>query len=201
MKEIVFATNNRHKLEEIKSILAADFNISGLEEKGIYEEIPEDHLTLEENAFQKAEFIFHGFGFNCFADDTGLEIDALGGEPGVFSARYSRIGTPVFKDMNVTEGNIRKVLELLEKQDNRKARFRTVIALILDGKSYYFEGIIEGNITEKPCGGKGFGYDPIFLPKGYDQSFAEMNLEEKNRISHRAIAVSKLADFLNHLKL
>lgn len=199
--EIVFATNNEHKLKEIKRILLPDFNVLGLGEKGIHEDIPEDHFTLQENAYQKAEFIFKHYGISCFADDTGLEIDALDGEPGVFSARYSRIGDPIYPDLDATEGNIKKVLEKLDRQGNRRARFRTVIALILDEKTYFFEGKVEGTITESPSGGEGFGYDPVFLPEGYKQTFAEMDIEEKNKISHRAIAVSKLVDFLNQAKL
>ena len=201
MREMVFATNNEHKLAEIKNLLQSYFIVSGLKEIGIDEDIPEDHFTLEENAYQKAEYIFKRFGHNCFADDTGLEIDALGGEPGVFSARYSRMGDPIYPEMDITEGNIKKVLKKLDKQHNRKARFRTVIALILDGKSYYFEGKVEGYIGKNVMGEEGFGYDPIFLPQGYTQTFAEISIEEKNKISHRAIAVSKLADFLNKAKL
>lgn len=196
MREIVFATNNKYKLQEIKKLLLPDFSVLGLSEKGIYEEIPEDHFTLQENAFQKAEYIYRNYRINCFADDTGLEIDELNGEPGVFSARYSRMGDLVYPDLDITEGNIKKVLEKLKGKKFRKARFRTVIALILDGSTYYFEGKVEGSITEKPGGKEGFGYDPVFRPEGYQQTFAEMNIKEKNRISHRAIAVSKLVEFL-----
>lgn len=201
MKEIVFATNNGHKLTEIKKLLQQNFKVLGLSEEGIHEDIPEDHFTLQENAFQKAEYIFKNYGVSCFGDDTGLEIDALDGEPGVFSARYSLMGDPVYHEMSVTEGNIKKVLFKLEKQGNRKARFRTVIALILDGNTHFFEGKVEGSIAEKPIGGEGFGYDPIFLPEGYMRTFAEMDIEEKNHISHRAMAVSKLVKFLNKTKL
>ena len=201
MNEIVFATNNGHKLKEIKTLLKPNFNVLGLSEKGIHEDIPEDHFTLQENAYQKAEYIFKNFGISCFADDTGLEIDALNGEPGVFSARYSRMGDPVYPELDVTEGNIKKVLGKLDGQSNRKSRFKTVIALILDGKSYFFEGKVDGNITEFTSGVDGFGYDPIFMPENFNQTFAEMNIEEKNLISHRAIAVSKLVDFLNQSKL
>lgn len=197
MEEIVFATNNEHKLIEIRKLLKGRYNVVGLKEKGIDEDIPEDHFTLEENALQKAMFIYENYGQNCFADDTGLEIDILDGEPGVFSARYSMTGDPVYPEMDTTKGNIRKVLEKLSGNDNRRARFRSVIVLIRDGKKFYFEGIIEGSITASPSGDDGFGYDPIFLPEGYDRTFAEMDLDEKNRISHRAIAVSKLVDFLN----
>lgn len=197
MDEIVFATNNEHKLMEIRNLLQGRYRVVGLKEKGINEDIPEDHFTLEENALQKAAFIYDRYGFNCFADDTGLEIDSLGGEPGVFSARYSLTGDPLYPEMDVTRGNIRKVLEKLSGQKNRSARFRSVIALIIDGKKFYFDGVIEGSITESPSGDDGFGYDPVFLPEGYSRTFAEMDLDEKNRISHRAIAVSKLVDFLN----
>lgn len=197
MKELIFATNNDHKLLEIKKLLGAHFMVSGLRERGIVEEIPEDHFTLEENAFQKAVYVYDKFGISCFSDDTGLEIDALSGEPGVFSARYSRIGDPVFPDMEVTQGNIRKVLEKLDGIKMRKARFRTVIALILEGSRHAFEGVVEGDIAQEIRGEEGFGYDPVFIPEGGLKTFAEMDLEEKNRISHRARAIRKLTDFLN----
>ena len=196
MKELVFATNNEHKLQEIRSMLNPVYIISGLAEKGISEEIPEDHFTLEENAFQKAEFVWERVGSSCFADDTGLEIDALHGEPGVFSARYSRIGQPVYPEMEVTAGNIRKVLEKLRGETNRTARFRTVIALIIDGRNHSFEGIVNGTITDEVRGSGGFGYDPIFIPEGSRLTFAEMEPSHKNRISHRALAVKKLVNFL-----
>lgn len=196
MRELVFATNNLHKLKEIRSILQSEYKIAGLNERGISEEIPEDYFTLEENAFQKAEFVWKRLGVSCFSDDTGLEIDALNGEPGVFSARYSLIGEPVYPDMDVVAGNIRKVLEKLGGTNNRKARFRTVIALILDGQRYSFEGIVNGMITEEGRGADGFGYDPIFIPDGHSLTFAELDLAQKNRISHRARAVKKLVNFL-----
>lgn len=199
MKELIFATNNDHKLLEIKKMLGSHFRVSGLKERGIREEIPEDHMTLEENAFQKAEYIYQKFGISCFSDDTGLEIDALNGEPGVFSARYSRMGDPVYPDMEVSAGNIRKVLEKLEGAATRRARFRTVIALILDGNHHTFEGIVTGSITLRTRGEGGFGYDPIFIPEGGVKTFAEMDLAEKNKISHRARAIKKLTDFLNVL--
>ncbi len=197
MKQLVFATNNQHKLREITAILESDFEVKGLKEMGIEEEIPEDYETLEENAFQKAEYIHSKLGISCFADDTGLEIEALNGAPGVYSARYSRIGNPVYPEMEVAAGNIRKVLENMDGMENRKASFRTVIALILEDKRYTFEGIVEGTIISERRGADGFGYDPIFIPTGYEQTFAEMNLKEKNRISHRARAVEKLVTFLN----
>lgn len=200
MKELIFATNNDHKLLEIKTLLDKRFIISGLKEKGIVEEIPEDHLTLEENAFQKALYVYEKYGISCFSDDTGLEIDALGGEPGVFSARYSRMGHPMYPEMEIASGNIRKVLENLQEEEQRKARFRTVIALVLDGSRYSFEGIVEGNIARDVRGDAGFGYDPIFIPEGSSRTFAEMDLSEKNTISHRARAMKKLVDFLNTLQ-
>jgi XTP/dITP diphosphohydrolase len=196
MRELVFATNNMHKLKEIRSILQSEYKITGLIERGILEEIPEDYFTLEENAFQKAEFVWKRLGLSCFSDDTGLEIDALNGEPGVFSARYSLIGEPVFPEMDVVAGNIRKVFEKLEGVKNRKARFRTIIALILDGRRYSFEGVVDGSITEAIRGTDGFGYDPIFIPDGQRLTFAELDPEQKNRISHRARAVKKLVNFL-----
>lgn len=196
MKKLIFATNNDHKLAEIRSILSSFFEISGLREIGISEEIPEDYLTLEENAFQKADYIYDKLGLSCFADDTGLEIEALNGEPGVFSARYSRIGVPIYPEMEVAEGNNRKVIEKLKGVKNREARFRTVIALILDGRKYSFEGIIKGHISQEIKGREGFGYDPIFVPENADLTFAQMPLQQKNLISHRAIAVKKLVEFL-----
>ncbi|MEX0988630.1 MAG: RdgB/HAM1 family non-canonical purine NTP pyrophosphatase [Bacteroidales bacterium] len=196
MKELIFATNNEHKLTEIRNLLDPAFKIAGLREIGILEEIPEDFPTLMENALQKAEFVYNRLGKSCFADDTGLEIEALNGEPGVYSARYSRIGDPVYPEMEVAAGNIRKVLEKLAGEKNRKARFRTVIALILDGKKHYFEGVVQGSITHDLRGIEGFGYDPVFMPDGTDLTFAEMELSRKNRISHRALAVKKLIGFL-----
>lgn len=194
--EIVFATNNLHKLEEISALLGKKYQLLGLKDLHIEEEIPEDHNTLEENASQKAWYIFNLTGRNCFADDTGLEVDTLKGAPGVYSARYSRIGYPTFPEMEPAEGNIRKLLLEMEDAKERSARFRTVISLVLSGKEYQFEGVIEGVITQRPSGAKGFGYDPIFTPAGYDVTFAEMDLSLKNQISHRARAVKLLVDFL-----
>lgn len=195
--EIVFATNNPHKLKEISKMLSDKFNLLGMKELGISEEIPEDHDTLEANASQKAWYIYKKTGRSCFADDTGLEVDSLGGAPGVYSARYSRMGKLVFPELDPAEGNIKKLLIKMKDSDNRRARFRTVIALILDGIEHRFEGICEGQISEEPAGSEGFGYDPVFVPESYPVSFAEMDLEEKNRISHRAKAVQALVQFLN----
>lgn len=194
--EIVFATNNQHKLEEISALLDGNFQLLGLKDLNISEEIPEDHETLEENASQKAWFIYNRTGKSCFADDTGLEVAALNGAPGVYSARYSRMGEITFPDMEPAEGNIRKLLLEMEGLTEREARFRTVIALILNGVECQFEGIVEGVITLDSSGAKGFGYDPVFRPTGYDKTFAAMDLELKNRISHRARAVLKLTEFL-----
>lgn len=194
--DIVFATNNLHKLEEIGALLGERFHLIGLKELNIYEEIPEDYQTLEENASQKAWFIYKRTGLDCFADDTGLEVDALKGAPGVFSARYSRIGHPTFPDMEAAEGNIRKLLMEMEGKEDRNARFRTVIALVLGGKEYQFEGVVEGWITENASGAKGFGYDPVFRPHGHELTFAEMDLARKNKISHRAKAVKQLVQML-----
>jgi len=194
--QLVFATNNQHKLEEINALLGENFQLLGLRDLSISEEIPEDHDTLEANASQKAWFINKKTGQNCFADDTGLEVKALDGAPGVYSARYSRIGNPTFPDMDPVAGNIRKLLLLMEGSKERSARFRTVISLVLNGKEYQFEGVVEGMITEKPSGSAGFGYDPVFIPRGYDITFAEMDLALKNQISHRANAVIQLVDFL-----
>lgn len=194
--QLVFATNNQHKLEEIDALLGEKFELLGLKDLSISEEIPEDHDTLEANASQKAWFINTMTGQNCFADDTGLEVEALDGAPGVYSARYSRMGDPTFPDMDAAQGNIRKLLLKMEDVVERSARFRTVISLVLNEKEYQFEGVVEGRITESPSGIKGFGYDPIFTPAGYDTTFAEMDLSLKNKISHRARAVSQLVEFL-----
>ncbi|MDA3824083.1 MAG: RdgB/HAM1 family non-canonical purine NTP pyrophosphatase [Bacteroidales bacterium] len=196
MKKLVFATNNDHKLVEIRNILNPLYEVNGLKEMGIFEEIPEDFFTLEENAFQKAEYLYKKLNISCFADDTGLEIDALNGEPGVFSARYSQMGEPQYPEMEIAKGNTRKVLEKLSGETDRRARFRTVIALILYHKKYTFTGIINGHISNEERGNKGFGYDPIFIPESSTLTFSEMSIEEKNRISHRALAVNKLVEFL-----
>jgi len=187
--ELVFATNNAHKLSEVRAIAGTRFSIISLKELGCFDEIPETGVTLTENALQKAQYIHDRFYCNCFADDTGLEIEALGGKPGVYSARYAGEHCS-FQD------NIKKVLRELQGITNRKACFKTVIALILDGKSYFFEGKIAGEIMETEKGTHGFGYDPIFKPLGYNKTFAEMSDTDKNSISHRALAVKQLNDFL-----
>jgi len=199
MKELVFATNNIHKLDEIRAIAGNTCVIKSLADYCITGEIPEDYNSLEENAMQKARYIHKILGKDCFADDTGLEIEALNNEPGVFSARYSRIGKPVFMDLPVNEGNIKKVLEKLADQTSRNARFRTVIALIYKNKEFLFEGIIKGDILKEKSGEHGFGYDPVFRPEGYSVSFAEMDPSEKNHISHRAEAIRKMINFIGGL--
>lgn len=187
---LVFATNNKHKLEEISHLLEGTYEIIPLEAIGCHDDIPEDHETLEENALQKARYIKEHYGCDCFADDTGLEIEALNGQPGVYSARYAGPA----KD---SKANMQKVLDNMQNQANRKACFRTIIALILDGQEYLFEGRVDGEILTEQHGSAGFGYDPIFRPEGFKESFAEMDLDTKNSISHRGRAVSKLVDFLN----
>jgi len=191
--KLVFATNNPNKLKELQNLLGDDIELLSLADINCNEEIPEDHETLEENATQKAEYIYKKYKVNCFADDTGLEIDALNNEPGVYSARY--VG--VDKD---AKANMKKVLKNLEGESNRLARFRTVISLFLNDEEYQFEGIVNGNILESEKGRDGFGYDPIFEPKGYSISFAEMEMSEKNKISHRGLAVQKLVKFLLNYK-
>ena len=180
--EIVFATNNPHKLEEISAMLSDKYKILGLGDLNIMEEIPEDHDTLEENASQKAMYIYERTGRSCFADDTGLEVEALGGAPGVYSARYSRIGNPVFPELDAVEGNIKKLLLEMEGVPDRRARFRTVISLILDGKEHLFEGICEGLISERPSGSEGFGYDPIFAVG--DTTLAEIRSSYRMAMSY-----------------
>ncbi len=187
--EIIFATNNTHKLDEVRAILGKRIHLKTLRQCGITEEIPEEQPTIEGNALQKARYVHQRTGSDCFADDTGLEVDALNGAPGVHSARYATDGHDF-------AANRALLLERLHGTTNRRARFRTVIALILDEREYTFEGIVEGHITECEAGEGGFGYDPIFVPEGCTQTFAEMPAEEKNRISHRARAVERLAAFL-----
>lgn len=192
MKTLVFATNNKHKLDEVRKITANLVNIVSLAKINCLEDIPETADTLEGNALLKARYIKEHYGFDCFADDTGLEVEALNNAPGVYSARYAGPG-------HDAQANMRKLLREMEGIENRKARFRTVIALILDGKEYLFDGIINGVITTEKKGESGFGYDPIFMPDGYTQTFAELGDDIKNTISHRALAVHKLAEFLSSL--
>ena len=192
MRKIVFATNNRHKLEEAQAILGEDFQLLTPRDCGITEEIPEDHPTLEGNALQKAHYIHERTGFDCFADDTGLEVEALDGAPGVRSARYAGEEHDARANMALLLKNMEAVPDI-----QCGARFRTVIALIFGGKEYLFEGEIRGAIIRKPAGEHGFGYDPVFRPDGYDVTFAEMDAAEKNRISHRGRAVGRLAEFFS----
>ncbi len=191
--KILFATNNAHKISEVQAVLGPDFELITPLEAGAGEEIPEDQPTLEGNALQKARYLKERTGLDCFADDTGLEVEALGGAPGVHSARYATDGHD-FK------ANNRLLLKNMEHEKNRKARFRTVIALILEGEEYLFEGIVEGEIAYEEQGVEGFGYDPLFLPEGSLRSFALMSPEEKNAISHRGRAVRKFAEFLCNRK-
>ena len=190
MKKIVFATNNRHKLDEVEAILGHKFELISLKEVGCHEDIPETGETLEENALQKARYVYSHFHTDCFADDTGLEVEALNGAPGVYSARYAG------GNGHDSEANMRKLLQELEGVENRKARFRTVFALIVNGKEHLFEGIVNGTIIKVRRGTSGFGYDPVFVPNGYDKTFAELGDDIKNRISHRAVASDKLCKFL-----
>lgn len=191
MNKIVFATNNQHKLAEIRAMLKGKFEVIGLDELGCFEEIPETADTLEGNASQKSNYIFTRYHVNCFADDTGLEIEALNNEPGVYSARYAG-------EAKSALDNMQKVLKNLLGVKNRKARFRTVISLIQDGEEHLFEGNVDGEITQEMSGEKGFGYDPVFKPKDFKKTFAEFTQDEKNAISHRGRAVQKLIDYLNH---
>lgn len=192
MMKIVFATNNAHKLDEVRQVVGDKFTLVSLRECGIVEDIPENEPTLEGNALAKAHYIYERTGADCFADDTGLEVDALGGEPGVHSARYATDG-------HDDEANKRLLLERLQGVENRAAQFRTAVALIMGGKEYLFEGIVRGRIATEQHGEGGFGYDPLFVPEGYDRTFAQMSAEEKNAISHRGRAVRKLAEFLQNL--
>ncbi len=202
--KIVFATNNQHKLDEIRGILGDGFEIVSLNDIGCHEDIPETGKTLEENALQKAQYVYEHYHVNCFADDTGLEVDALNGAPGVYSARYAG------GEGHDSEANMTKLLHELGNNNNRKARFRTVIALIEKKdvcpcgctsvkKVHQFEGIVNGKIIRERRGGEGFGYDPIFQPEGYDKTFAELGMDIKNTISHRARATQKLAEYLKTL--
>ena len=188
-KKLVVATNNAHKLEEIAAILGDDMELLSLKDIHCDADIPETADTLEGNARQKAMYIYENYGMDCFADDTGLEVEALNGAPGVYSARYAGDG-------HDSEANMQKLLHELEDKENRKAQFRTAICLILEGKEYLFEGIVKGEIIKEKRGGAGFGYDPIFVPEGHELTFAELGNDIKNTISHRARAVEKLCLFL-----
>lgn len=192
--KIVFATNNKNKVKEIKALLPKDIEILSLKDIGCTEDIEETENTIEGNARLKADYITKNYGYDCFADDTGLEVDALGGKPGVFSARYAG------EDGNAGR-NIEKLLSELQGQENRSARFRTVISLIIKGKAVHFEGIVEGAIIHERRGADGFGYDPVFLPDGYDKTFAEMDLGLKNSISHRGRAMRKLIEHLREMQM
>jgi len=212
--KIVFATNNQHKLSEIRSILGNDIEVLSLKDIGCEVDIPETGTTLEENALQKAQYVYDHYHIDCFADDTGLEVDALDGAPGVYSARYASMASLTSQTSTTSaashdsEANMARLLKELGNNNNRRARFRTVIALIQKKdvcpcgctsikEIHKFEGIVEGEIIRERRGGEGFGYDPIFQPEGYDQTFAELGMEIKNHISHRARAVAKLCEFLN----
>lgn len=188
--KLVFATNNQHKLDEVRNMVPEHITIVSLAEINCFDDIPETAPTLEGNALQKARYIKEKFGYDCFADDTGLEVEALNNAPGVYSARYAGPG-------HNSEANMQKLLNELENKSDRKARFRTAIALLLDNKEYLFEGIVNGSILKEKKGNSGFGYDPVFMPEGYNESFAEMGNESKNKISHRAEAVKKLTAFLS----
>lgn len=193
MKELIFATNNAHKVDEVRNKLNGIFEIRSLAEIGCTEDIPETSDTLQGNASQKSHYLHDKYHCNCFADDTGLEVEALDGAPGVYSARYAGPA----KD---SEANIDKLLAELQNKSNRRARFRTVISLFLEDKEYFFEGIVTGTILTERHGNGGFGYDPVFQPDGYDCSFSELTMEEKNSISHRGRAVEELIKFLNGAK-
>ena len=208
--KIVFATNNLHKLQEVRQILGNSFEVLSLKDIGCDVDIPETGQTLEENALQKARYVYDNYHIDCFADDTGLEVEALNGAPGVYSARYAAMeptGSTDSPKSHDSEANMARLLRELSDKDNRKARFRTVIALIQKKdvcpcgctsikQEHLFEGIVKGEITTERSGVEGFGYDPIFRPEGYDQTFAEMNAEQKNSISHRGRATAKLAEYL-----
>ena len=191
MKKLVFATNNAHKLEEIRAILGDKVEILSLNDINCHADIPETADTLQGNAALKAQYIYENYGLDCFADDTGLEVEALNGAPGIYSARYAG------GEGHDSEANMKKLLAEMQDKDNRKARFRTVICLIEGGEEHFFEGIVNGSIIRERKGGAGFGYDPVFMPDGYSETFAEVGNDEKNKISHRARAVQKLCEYLN----
>lgn len=189
-KKLVFATNNAHKLEEIRAILGDKMEILSLADINCHADIPETANTLEGNAHLKSEYVYNHYGLDCFADDTGLEVEALDGAPGVYSARYAGDG-------HDSQANMQKLLKEMEEKNNRKAQFRTVISLIEKGEEKLFEGIVRGEITREKRGNSGFGYDPVFQPEGFDVTFAEMRSDVKNKISHRARAVKALCDYLS----
>lgn len=190
--KLVFATNNKHKLEEMRAILGGKVELLSLTDIDCHDDIPETADTLEGNALIKARYIYDKYGCSCFADDTGLEVDALDGAPGVYSARYAG-------ENNDSEANMRKLLHNLTGKSERSAQFRTVIALIIEGEEFLFDGIVRGRISEERMGSAGFGYDPIFIPDGYEESFAQMAAEQKNAISHRSRAAAALNEYLNKL--
>lgn len=191
--KLVFATNNQHKVKEIQALVGDNVNLLSLKDIGHKGDLPEEQDTLEGNAYQKAKYVFDHYGLNCFADDTGLEVEALNGLPGVYSARYA-VNSKNFLN------NINKLLAEIKNEQNRKARFRTVISMIINGTEKRFEGVVNGEIIDEMRGKEGFGYDPVFKPEGYEKTFAEMPLEEKNYISHRSKAINKLTNYLlrNH---
>lgn len=198
MKTLVLASNNAHKLQEIRAILEGMYEVKSLKEIGCNDDIPETGITFAENALQKAQYIKDHYGYDCFADDSGLQVEALNNEPGVYSARYAVMNgkEPLpTKD----EANMDLLLERLADKENKKACFRTSIALVMGGETHFFDGVVEGHIISEKRGSEGFGYDPIFVPEGYDQTFAELGSDIKNGISHRARAMAKLVDFLNNL--
>lgn len=193
MYQLVFATNNRHKLDEVANMLTGEFRLLTLNDIGCTDDIEETGITFRENASLKSKYIFSKYGINCFADDSGLEIDSLNNAPGVYSARYAG-------EHGNHEANIQKVLEELGSNNHRKAHFSTIISLIWEGREYFFEGRVDGTIRQERSGHEGFGYDPIFQPDGYDITFAEMSMNEKNKISHRAKAMEKLIHFLKSVE-
>lgn len=197
MKEIIMATNNAHKLEEVRQILGSTFRVKGLAEIGCHEDIPETADTLEGNALQKVRYVHEHYGVDCFADDTGLEVSALNGAPGVFTARFGAMNG--YGESHDANANIRCLLDKLQDATDRSARFRTVVALIQDGREHLFEGTVEGRILSQEAGEGGFGYDPVFAPKeGNGLAFAQMAAEEKNAISHRGRAITKLVEYLKN---
>lgn len=188
--KLCFASNNRHKLDEVQALLPPGITLVSLQDIGVTEDPPENEMTLDENSYSKAWYVFSKAGINCFADDTGLEVEALNGEPGVYSARYAGM-------QRDAAANMRLLLDNLKGEENRKARFRTVVTLLIEGQQpVQFDGVVEGHIIEEPRGSQGFGYDPIFVPNGFDRTFAEMSAEEKNQLSHRGRAIAQLVDYL-----